>query len=1076
MHADPVSKMSPTKQLPRTTASGQTEVLENDDRQQSSDLLAGIQLADYQLTDRLGAGGYGEVWRAIGPGGLPKAVKVLYGERNGVHAEAELKALERMRELRHPFLLSIERIEVVNSRLIVVTELADGNLSDRFRACTSEQLRGIPRDELLAYLKDAADALDYMSDKHGLQHLDIKPDNILIQGEHAKVGDFGLAKDLNVTNVSVMNGFTPTFAAPELFDGRPGHASDQYSLAIVYQYMLTGSLPFNGRTAAQLTVQHLKSQPDLSDLQPVDRPVIARALSKNMRSRFDSCRHLIDELAKRNHSRTPGRASVRQTASTGPAAAASDTNECDTRDLSKHASEPVAFTPCEAGSQPLRKCIFVGLGGLGGAVLNQLRQLYRSVPGNTSDCSVLHIDSMRSDLPAGDGESVLTPKERICIPLRSSKEYRSARNMDLSWLSRRWLFNIPRSQQVEGIRPLGRLALCDHLDTVRDALEQFLLDANSPAADDSQNAQSNERRGLDVFVVSGTSGGTGSGTVADIGLLLREIASKQSLADVRVCGILMHSTGASGTADVQEANTVSVLNELAHMNTPGLGTPRGFNTEPSDTTPFDDAWMIHLGDGLHAEQFRRETENVAAYLFSAARTTAQADYRDWSRRDSASDTGSRQMKILGISTQKMSDLHDTTEESAHLTSMLLRRWTGRPDGEHSSEAEISFDVGATQTFLSELKLSEQSLTPQIRTLLQGNLGTEIHSCSDNLFQSLRESHALNELNYRQVVEAAETTLQNGTGSSSARSIDQIVSELQSTLSGITGKCCTALRQHLVPLVDSAHRIPGAAAAAECAAASLTQSIASCRRLQTDLESARAGLREPPEPSDPESPVSEETARSLCRELCCLTAAQLVYECFTEHLKTVLEDVEQFRENLHQAAVKVTSAAKDAECHGKPQDPLPAPVIDAFDGHVRSEQPVILRNLLHEDSAADDLKNRVMQLAAQFIANARRSSHHEEQTARGSFPKDVWPRFRGCGGKRRVLCVAPENINTAELEQTLRQEFDDCTGSRTESIPCVLTVCETTGVAIESLTSVLTRTNPKIADVAGRIHTRIDVDW
>ena len=287
--------------------------------------LDGLVMADYELIERLSAGGYGEVWKAIGPGGLPKAVKVLYGQRDGEHAEAELRSLQKMRELRHPFLLSIERIEVVNSRLIVVVELADGNLSDRFDACRREGKPGVPRDELLrdaagccGMLRDAADAadaagaLDYMSEQHGLQHLDIKPDNLLLQGGHVKVGDLGLAKDISATNVSVLNGFTPMFAAPELFEGRPARVSDQYSLAIVYQMMLTGSSPFNGRKAAQLTAQHLRSQPDLTFLQPIDRPVIARALSKNMNSRFDNCTEFVAELIRRRHGRSTNVAFVKK--------------------------------------------------------------------------------------------------------------------------------------------------------------------------------------------------------------------------------------------------------------------------------------------------------------------------------------------------------------------------------------------------------------------------------------------------------------------------------------------------------------------------------------------------------------------------------------------------------------------------------------------------------------------------------------------------------------------------------------------------------------------------------------------
>lgn len=280
----------------------------------------------YEFVKELGRGMFGEVWLARKkPSGIEKAVKILLQPADRDAAKREFRSLELIKNLRHPYLLATEDFWVAENRLHVVMELADGTLRTRFKECRRQMLPGIPEDELLNYFQEAAEGLDYLH-LMKITHRDVKPDNILILHNHAKVADFGLARHQDAIMASMSFAGTPAYMAPEIWGGEGGPASDQYSLAFTYAELRQGKVPIPPKASMQdMMIAHLDGQFEFDEhvIGEAEQVVLRKAMARNPDDRYKSCSVFAEELG-----RSLGRSFLRKSSkiampSTRPAPASS---------------------------------------------------------------------------------------------------------------------------------------------------------------------------------------------------------------------------------------------------------------------------------------------------------------------------------------------------------------------------------------------------------------------------------------------------------------------------------------------------------------------------------------------------------------------------------------------------------------------------------------------------------------------------------------------------------------------------------------------------------------------------------
>jgi eukaryotic-like serine/threonine-protein kinase len=229
----------------------------------------------YKLVELLGRGGFGEVWKATA-GIAVVAMKFVPLSNDNDVGERELQAVRELLQIpSHPHVLVPNAAwpSPSRARLAIVMEHAESSLDKQANANV------IPGPKLLDFLSQAAAGLDHLHE-NGLIHRDVKPHNLLLVNGVVKVADFGFLKAFENTITAHTGGYTPAYAAPEVFRGEVSKYSDQYALAVTYCVLRGGKLPFVG-TQQEVMFGHLQLKPDLSRLPEAERLIVAKALKKN---------------------------------------------------------------------------------------------------------------------------------------------------------------------------------------------------------------------------------------------------------------------------------------------------------------------------------------------------------------------------------------------------------------------------------------------------------------------------------------------------------------------------------------------------------------------------------------------------------------------------------------------------------------------------------------------------------------------------------------------------------------------------------------------------------------------------
>jgi eukaryotic-like serine/threonine-protein kinase len=264
--------------------------------------LVGQTISHYKITDKLGEGGMGVVYKAEDTK-LHRTVALKFLRPDAVESR-ELKArflteAEAAAALIHPNICVVHEIDEADGQSFIAMEYVEGqSLAEKIKK------RPLPLDEALGISAQVAEGL-HAAHKQGIVHRDIKPANIMIDPEgRAKIMDFGLAhldEATRITQTGAVMG-TPAYMSPEQVRGEQvDHRTDIWSLGVVLYEMVVGGLPFRGGSAQMVAVAIQNDEPEPITAQRAGVPlelewVVAKTMAKSPDERYPHADDMLVDL------------------------------------------------------------------------------------------------------------------------------------------------------------------------------------------------------------------------------------------------------------------------------------------------------------------------------------------------------------------------------------------------------------------------------------------------------------------------------------------------------------------------------------------------------------------------------------------------------------------------------------------------------------------------------------------------------------------------------------------------------------------------------------------------------------